>query len=180
MTNFSWRNLCGPNPNPMTEKECLGLQELAEELPKNPIIIQIGAERGTSTLALLEARPDAYIYSIDVGLCPQEFENIRKAGLNENQVERVLGKSQDVGLTWDIMCDMLFVDGDHSRAGVRRDIVLFVPMVKRNGIIAFHDYILPPIPPEIKGRVHEAVDELMTGQYEEILWIERLKAFKNA
>lgn len=175
---FSWRNLCGPNPNPMTEKECLGLQELCEELPENPIIIQIGAERGTSTLAMLDARPDAFIYSIDRGVCPEEFDNLKKAGQDTKRVIRILGKSQDVGITWDKMCDMLFVDGDHSYAGVKRDVELFRPWIKSGGIISFHDYIPEPIPPEIKGRAVYAIDEMMTDEYEEIMWIERLKAFR--
>lgn len=179
MSKFSWRDLCGPNPNPMSCPECHGLQELAEMLPDEPVIVQIGAERGTSTLALLEARPDAFIWSIDMGVCEGEFENLKKAGLDVQRALRVLGKSQDVGIKWDRMCDMLFVDGDHSAAGVKEDIRLFRPWVKRGGIIAFHDYIPEPIPPEIKGRVVYAVDEMMTAEYEEILWIERLKAFKQ-
>lgn len=173
---FSWRNLAGSDPNPMSVKECLGLQELCEQLPENPVIVQIGAERGTSTLAMLEARPDAFIYSIDMGEHPEEFRNLRKAGLDVNRVKRVLGKSQDVGKTWDKMCDMLFVDGDHRYDGVKSDILLFRPWVKPGGLIVFHDYIPEPIPAHIRGRVVYAVDELMTDEYE-VLWIERLKAF---
>jgi len=175
---FSWRDLCGPNPNPMSCAECEGLQELVDELPEKPIIVQIGAERGTSTLAMLEARPDAFIHSIDMGECVSEFTNLQKADLPLSHVERVLGKSQEVGITWDIMCDMLFIDGDHSAAGVREDIRLFRPWVRSGGIIAFHDYIPEPIPPEIRGRVVYAVDEMMTDEYEEIMWIERFKAFR--
>lgn len=176
---FSWRDLCGPDPNPMSCKECEALQELCKQLPENPTIVQIGAERGTSTLAMLEARPDAFIYSIDMGECKSEFDNLRKAGLDTNRVQRVLGKSQDVGKTWNKFCDLLFIDGDHRYAGVKSDIELFRPWVKSGGIIAFHDYIPEPIPPHIRGRVAYAVDEMMTDE-QEIMWIERLKAFKVA
>jgi len=175
---FSWRDLCGPNPNPMSCNECSALQDLVSVLPKNPIIVQIGAERGTSTLAMLEARPDAFIYSIDKGECVSEFTNLQKAGLPVNRVERILGISQDVGITWDTMCDMLFIDGDHRCDPVKEDIRLYRPWVKSGGVIAFHDYIPEPIPPEIKGRVVYAVDEMMTEEYKEIVWIERLKAFQ--
>jgi predicted O-methyltransferase YrrM len=127
---------------------------------------------------MLEARPDAKIYSIDMGECKGEFDNLKKAGLNIRRVTRVLGKSQDVGKMWDIMCDMLFIDGDHSEVGVTQDILLFRPWVRSGGIISFHDYIPDPIPPEIKGRAAYAIDKLMTEEYEEIMWIERLKAFR--
>ena len=177
MTKFSWRNLCGPNPNPMTYEECLTLMTLVSVLPEDPIIIQIGAERGTSTLAMVEARPDAFIYSIDQGECEAEFDNLRKAGLPTKNVKRVLGRSEVVGSTWHKPCDMLFVDGDHRYEGVMQDIILYRPWIRNGGIIAFHDYIPEPIPPEIKGRVVYAVDEMMKG-YEVITWVERLIAFR--
>lgn len=178
--SFSWRDLAGPNPCPMSKPECLGLQKLVKQLPNKPIIVQIGAERGTSTLAMLEARPDAYIYSIDMGICEQEFRNLRRAGLPASRVERVQGKSHEVGKVWDKLCDMLFIDGDHSAAGVAGDIEYFEPWLKSGGIIVFHDYIPEPIPPEIKGRVVYAVDPWQEkAQYEEILWIERLRAFQK-
>lgn len=176
-------DLCGPNPNPMTRAEVDGLKLLAKNLPPNPVIINIGAERGTSTLAMLEERPDAMIYSVDIGECPGEFNNLKAAGLDSSRVLRVLGRSQEVGLTWKIMADMIFVDGDHSEAGVEGDILAWKDKLWMDGILAFHDYIPEPIPPEIKGRVIYAVARLIEGDnpimnFEEILWIERLKAFR--
>ena len=37
--------------------------------------------------------------------------------------------------------DFLFIDGDHSYEGVRKDFDMYSPLVKINGIIAFHDVI---------------------------------------
>lgn len=42
--------------------------------------------------------------------------------------------------------DLLFVDGDHSYEGVRRDYELYHPLVAPEGLIAFHD-ILPHVQP---------------------------------
>lgn len=39
--------------------------------------------------------------------------------------------------------DFLFIDGDHTYEGVRRDFEMYSPFVSPNGIIAFHD-IVPP------------------------------------
>jgi len=58
------------------------LQELVRMLPPNPVIVNIGACFGTSTLAMLEARPDAFIFSIDINICPKEPEHITMAGLD--------------------------------------------------------------------------------------------------
>jgi predicted O-methyltransferase YrrM len=37
--------------------------------------------------------------------------------------------------------DLLFIDGDHSRAGVLRDFLVYRHLVRAGGIIAFHDIV---------------------------------------
>ena len=39
----------------------------------------------------------------------------------------------------DDLVDVLFIDADHTYAGVKRDYECYSPFVKRGGIIAFHD-----------------------------------------
>ncbi len=42
--------------------------------------------------------------------------------------------------------DFLFIDGDHSYEGVKKDYELYSPFVRKGGIIAFHDIAVhPPI-----------------------------------
>lgn len=36
--------------------------------------------------------------------------------------------------------DLIFIDGDHRESAVRDDIELYLPLVKRGGILAGHDY----------------------------------------
>lgn len=172
-------DLAGPDPNPMTKREVTGLKQLCSELQRSPVIIQVGAERGCSTLAMLEARPDSFILSIDYGERPEEFSNLKKAGLEWRRVVRALGRSQEIGLYFPWDCDLLYIDGDHRRPGIDQDIERWYPKVKSGGIIAFHDYIIDPQPP-IQGRVADAVDAwLKTTSIEEILWVGRLKAFRK-
>jgi predicted O-methyltransferase YrrM len=47
--------------------------------------------------------------------------------------------SQDVGPRWTLPIDLLFIDGDHSEEGVRRDWDLFSPHVSPGGHVMFHD-----------------------------------------
>jgi len=35
--------------------------------------------------------------------------------------------------------DLLFIDGDHSYEGVKQDWVMYSPLVRKGGIVAFHD-----------------------------------------
>ena len=40
--------------------------------------------------------------------------------------------------------DFLFIDGDHTYDGVRADFEMYVPLVRRGGIVAFHDIVKHP------------------------------------
>ncbi len=37
--------------------------------------------------------------------------------------------------------DFLFIDGDHSYEGVKKDFEMYSPLVRRGGVIAFHDIV---------------------------------------
>ena len=37
--------------------------------------------------------------------------------------------------------DFLFIDGDHSYEGVKRDFADYAPLVRPGGLIAFHDIV---------------------------------------
>ncbi len=39
------------------------------------------------------------------------------------------------------LVDFLFVDGDHSEAGVSQDYEFYGPLVRPDGLIAFHDIV---------------------------------------
>jgi predicted O-methyltransferase YrrM len=52
-----------------------------------------------------------------------------------NQVREILSGNK---------IDMLFIDGDHTYKGVKQDFQRYAPLVKENGIIAFHDIVEVP------------------------------------
>jgi predicted O-methyltransferase YrrM len=51
------------------------------------------------------------------------------------QVEAILGGEQ---------IDFLFTDGDHSYEGVKMDFEMYSRLVKKDGIVAFHDIAVHP------------------------------------
>lgn len=163
---------CGPNPKPLTENEALALAEIAKTLPANPVIIQIGAYIGASTIALLETRPNSTIFSIDIKPSMQEIVNVAEAGLDSDGVIRLLGDSGNIGRYFPYQCDLLFFDGDHREAGIKRDIETWLHTAR--GLIAFHDYI--PDNPPIRNQVAKVVDEMIDLPV--VLEVERLKVFE--
>ena len=65
------------------------------------------------------------------------------------EVRRILG---------DEKVDFLFIDGDHTYEGVKRDFEMYSPLVKEGGIVAFHD--ICPHPPETKCEVSKFWNEV--------------------
>ena len=131
------------------------LQKVSKLLPKDAIFVNIGAYMESSTACILYGRPDIVAYSIDIEMCQNGLDNLEKLGLS---AVRLLGTSQDHGKKWDSEIDMVYIDGDHSYESVKEDIELWVPWVKKNGFIAFHDYGTPHTPGVVKA-VDEFVEE---------------------
>jgi predicted O-methyltransferase YrrM len=64
--------------------------------------------------------------------------------------------------------DVLFIDGDHSYEGVKRDFLFYSPLVRPGGIVAFHD--IAEHRKETGGDVPQFWNEVKTShRYEEII-----------
>jgi predicted O-methyltransferase YrrM len=64
--------------------------------------------------------------------------------------------------------DVLFIDGDHSYEGVKRDFEMYSPLVRRGGLIAFHDIVEHA--PSAGSEVHRFWSEVkLSRQYTEIV-----------
>jgi tRNA G37 N-methylase Trm5 len=151
----------------LSKSEIDELKRLANLLPIDPIIIIIGAGVGAASLAILEEREDALIFSIDIMFPtqqpmykPGERANLIKAGYWETgRVIQVWGDSAIVGKQWPLECDMLLIDGDHRYPAAKTDIELWTKYVKPGGILSLHDYA--PKSKKPKAGVKQAVDELI-------------------
>jgi predicted O-methyltransferase YrrM len=65
-------------------------------------------------------------------------DNLRRCGVCEF-VEIVRASSEAAARGWVRPIDFLFIDGDHSIQGVRRDWELFSPFLGEFGVAVFHD-----------------------------------------
>ena len=54
--------------------------------------------------------------------------------------------------------DFVFLDGDHSYASVKEDILAWLPKVKSGGFLGGHDYGPPGLFPGVAQAVHELCD----------------------
>ena len=128
------------------------LYDLARSLQPQ-VCVEIGSAQGWSSchigLALRE-NVRGKLYAIDphqptdwndqnaVASLPILQRNLRRCGL-ESYVEIVRATSEVAAIGWDRPIDLLFIDGDHSYAGVKRDWELFSPHLSPFGVTVFHD-----------------------------------------
>lgn len=65
--------------------------------------------------------------------------------------------------------DYVFIDGDHSYEGVRQDFETYAPLVRRGGVIAFHD--IAEGPPQSVGGVPRFWREVKSRyRHTELIW----------
>ena len=128
-------------------EEVQALKDLVRMLPSEPEVLQIGAGAGTSSLAILEARDDVRLTTIDIeagdspfGSLFAEKKVVTEAG-HINRLTQVHGDSRYVDLERDALpFHMIFIDGDHSYEGCRADIIDYMAHLVNGGIMAIHDY----------------------------------------
>ena len=136
----------------------------------NGDIIEIGCHTGITTLELLDANPNKCVHAIDytgknptvvneqIYEIPNEFGKFVK---NNNRVYLYNIKSEDFDYTsLKSPVTFIFIDGDHSYDGVKKDTENAIEYFKNNkikGIIAWHDYN-PTHPEWVK--VYQYVNEL--------------------
>jgi predicted O-methyltransferase YrrM len=128
-------------------------------------IVEIGTAKGGTLYVWCKiAEPDALIVSIDLpggpfggGYTLRDMKTFRtykkklqklvflRLDSHKKKTVRELKqklKGQEI--------DLLFIDGDHTYNGVKKDFQLYAPFVKRNGLIVFHDILYHPKIPECK------------------------------
>jgi predicted O-methyltransferase YrrM len=150
---------------------------------KPSVAVEIGSARGKSACYVgraLKENGTGKLYAIDPHM-PTDWNdidsvdtlavmrrNIKALGV-ENQVEIVRDVSESAAASWTRPIDLLFIDGDHSYAGVKRDWDLFSPHVTPFGVVVFHDTLwdLKPDPQFARPDmgVPAFVEELRTAGY---------------
>jgi cephalosporin hydroxylase len=119
-------------------------------------VLEIGTENG-GTLFLFSriASSNAALLSIDLpegsfgGGYPKWKMPLYKSFAREKQeIHLIRADSHDpttLGRVKQILAhrkvDFLFIDGDHSYEGVKKDFQMYGPLVRKGGIIAFHDIV---------------------------------------
>ena len=124
------------------------------------VAVEIGRYRGGSTLLLAAALEHGVLHSYDIatrqGRSGAELDHELTAALDRYSLsDRVRLHVEDSHTAAPIEphIDLLFIDGDHSESGVRKDFERWAPLVAPGGHILFHDAVDAPdfVPPSQPG-----------------------------
>lgn len=100
-----------------------------EKLEPGQVYLEVGVDKGKSlSIARMVAKEDVYVCGVDLRKDPK--------------VPKTLFLRRDSKLaaeTWKIGVNVLFIDGDHSYEGCKRDIDAWYPHMVKGGVMLFHD-----------------------------------------
>lgn len=158
--SFNWLNGL-IRPMQIREEIIELLKILSKRKPK--VVLEIGtANGGTLFLFSRVVSEDAIIISVDLpggkfgGGYPDWKVPLYEAfALPTQHLHLIRANSHDpktLKIVKEILngrkVDFLFIDGDYSYEGVKTDFEMYSSLVKRGGIIAFHDIVYHPYDPD--------------------------------
>jgi cephalosporin hydroxylase len=118
---------------------------------KPKVIVEIGVHLGHS----MKAWQDAFDPEILVGIDNERNETLDTYLENGDLIAYFIDEDSHDPKTGEQLVnevlkgrwvDFLFLDGDHTLAGVKRDYEMYGPLVRPGGVIAFHDAVIEDHP----------------------------------
>lgn len=137
-----------------SKAEFCQLLEWMKQRPAPRAVLEIGTARGGTLFTWCAmAGPDATVISLDLpggihggGYPPWKIFFYGQFARAKQKLHLLRGDSHDPKMLEELKrllpadgLDFLFIDGDHTLEGVRKDYEMFSPLVKSGGAIVFHD-----------------------------------------
>ncbi|MDY7013905.1 MAG: class I SAM-dependent methyltransferase [Cyanobacteriota bacterium] len=146
--------------------------KMLERMPQNGICAEIGIMHCEFSERILEIAKPKKLHLVDID--PNAANTARRKFAREiesGQVEVHLGNSPDIIKSWPARyLDWIYIDGDHSYSGAKRDLEAAHQKLKPQGVMAINDYIYFSPSDFSKYGVVEAVNEFcLKYDYELIL-----------
>lgn len=118
-------------------------------------LCEIGSDKGGTLLLFSRiATTNAKLISIDLNYPAALAKAVPKLIRRGQNATCIAADSHDLDTLRTVreqlhgsQLDFLFIDGDHSLEGVSKDFEMYAPLVRKGGIIAFHDIV-----PDFKTR----------------------------
>ena len=134
----------------LSDAQGRALYEAAAATTGRGVIVEIGSWKGRSTVWLAAGARAAgrRVFAVDphrgsredpaADTLPEFLHNIRRAGVAD-AVEPLVMTSAEAAARIREPVELLFIDGDHSLEGARRDADLWLPRLVAGGTVMMHD-----------------------------------------
>ena len=147
----------------LTTEERQFLFDSVAKLDDTGYVVNIGVEYGASVICFAEGNGIVPIDCFDIDMSKWPYGEMYGDRVNLFEDDSYSIVRMYIGHAVEEYIDVLFVDGDHSYEGVRKDIA-WVMFVKPRGLAMFHDcydwLTLPEkIPHQVCPGVNQAVQE---------------------
>ena len=131
-----------------SQNESQILYTYANSCLNNSVYVEIGSYcgRSSSILGMLAKDKDCELYCIDSFITGapnvEDVESVFHSNMQRSDTtyNLIKDRSDNAASTFTKDIDFLFIDGDHQYSGVKSDCDLWIPKVKQNAFILFHDY----------------------------------------
>ena len=109
-------------------------------MPKHARVAEVGTQQGHFADHIIERCSPSELHLYDIDFSPlkvrTDTELTKTAMLHEGDSATMLAEMPDDYFDW------IYIDGDHSYAGVKRDIEVARTKVKPGGFLWFNDFVL--------------------------------------
>jgi hypothetical protein len=145
---------------------------MLEYMPKSAVCAEVGIWQCAYSTKIMKTTQPAMLHLIDIDPAAIECANEVFAREIANGTAAVhLGDSSALIASMpDHYFDWIYVDGDHSYEGVKRDLAAALPKLKPGGLVAMNDYIYFEPSGFSKYGVVEAVNEFCIDHDFELLY----------
>lgn len=167
----------------LTEGDSEALKNLVNMVIKNkplnnPLILEVGSWKGMSTSILAKAvvNYNGKVFAVDHWMGNEETWNYEIAKVND--IYSIFKRNMIILGIWDIVyplvmdsetaseifaneiLDLIFLDGDHRYSYIKKDISIWLPKLKKRGILCGHDCegYYSDYPEEIKRKINENLE----------------------
>ena len=114
-----------------------GRLSLLEYLPSGGILAEVGTWRGDFSREILDRKNPRELHLFD-----NSFNVLREDVSSDPRIRKIKGNSAiSMSGRPDKNYDWIYIDADHTYAGVERDINASVEKLKDGGIMIFNDYV---------------------------------------
>jgi hypothetical protein len=144
---------------------CASRGELLKYLPHGARVAEVGVAHGHFSRRILSTTnpTELHLIDLDFGILDPSLRGDSRVRLHKGASHKMLAAFPDGSFDW------IYIDGDHSYAGVRRDAMAAADKIKPGGFLAFNDFAHADPFLGTYG-VHRAVVEFAVARKWPLVW----------